>query len=324
MIPQISEVNFPSYATLHQATASFEDMGDRTISTQVRIDGDIVPDFDGWELTFDGERFILPVKEPQAAKDNSSRNSLVDLVFHSWVIWQLKRYFFVETATVGTNTVIADKYTTGFSLPIKGFVDLFNNVLSFYFGTEVEMDLYQYSTYDYPTDTKSIEINNTTIWEVLTKMYELYGYRWNIIYDSVNSKYVIKVNYPSDTISNHDFEYGYQGGLQRFERQVQDYDVKNILIGRGGEKNLPYRYFKKQDPNNDSWAADPDAIPELANIYFDRLRDYAFRWYIRGWVKNEHRDTSGDTGYTLPDYDDEDVPEAYKCDALLNGAVGGE
>ena len=312
MIPQISEVNFPSYATLHQATASFEDMGDRTISTQVRIDGDIVPDFDGWELTFDGERFILPVKEPQAAKDNSSRNSLVDLVFHSWVIWQLKRYFFVETATVGTNTVIADKYTTGFSLPIKGFVDLFNNVLSFYFGTEVEMDLYQYSTYDYPTDTKSIEINNTTIWEVLTKMYELYGYRWNIIYDSVNSKYVIKVNYPSDTISNHDFEYGYQGGLQRFERQVQDYDVKNILIGRGGEKNLPYRYFKKQDPNNDSWAADPDAIPELANIYFDRLRDYAFRWYIRGWVKNEHRDTSGDTGYTLPDYDDEDVPEAYK------------
>ena len=47
-------------ATLHQATVSFEEMGERTITTQVRVDGDIVPNFNGWELEFRGETFVLP------------------------------------------------------------------------------------------------------------------------------------------------------------------------------------------------------------------------------------------------------------------------
>ena len=84
MIPQITQINFPSYASLTNAVATFADMGERTISTQIKIDGDVVPDFDGWELSFKGERFVLPVKEPQAAKDNTSRRSVVDLVFYSW------------------------------------------------------------------------------------------------------------------------------------------------------------------------------------------------------------------------------------------------
>ena len=100
MIPQIGEkrlVNgvlqdgWPSYATQHQSTISLTEMGDRTISTQVRIDGDVVPNFDGWELEFNGERFVLPVKDPQAQKDNTTRNSLVDLVFQSWPIQQMKQ-----------------------------------------------------------------------------------------------------------------------------------------------------------------------------------------------------------------------------------------
>ena len=78
MIPEITEVNFPSYATLHQATVSFADMGDKLINTQVKIDGDIAPAFIGtdgkdWEVTFKGEKYIHPLRKPQATKSNESR-----------------------------------------------------------------------------------------------------------------------------------------------------------------------------------------------------------------------------------------------------------
>ena len=88
MIPQLEE-HFGAeaqYATLHEATVTLVDMGERTVSTQVRIDGDHAPTFDGWHVIFKGEKFILPIKEPQATKDNSTRNSLVDLTFRSWVV----------------------------------------------------------------------------------------------------------------------------------------------------------------------------------------------------------------------------------------------
>ena len=110
MIPQIQEINFPSYATLHEATVSLTEMGDRTITTQVRIDGDIVPDFSGWELRFKGERFVLPTKEPQATKDNTTRNSLIDLTFYSWPVYQMKRYFFMSLSEVQTGVAIPDQY----------------------------------------------------------------------------------------------------------------------------------------------------------------------------------------------------------------------
>ena len=303
MIPGITEINFPSYATLHQATVSLNEMGDRTITTQVRIDGDIVPDFDGWELEFRGERFVLPIKDPQAAKDNTTRNSLIDLTFYSWPIYELKRYFFMSLSQVQTGVAIPDQYEASVVMPVADFVTLFNNVLTYYFGSKIQISLYPVSHSSNPV---AVEINYTYIWDVLQKFYELFGLRWRIDYNSQTDSYLIKVDYPSDSIDDHDFEYGYQGGLLRFERQVQDDNIANILLGRGGEKNLPYRYFKKTDAENPDWAADPDAIPELANIYFDRLRDANFRWYVRGWMHNPHRDTSGDAtwdpGHVFPTY----------------------
>ena len=312
MIPAITEVNFPSYATLSQATVSLQEMGDRTISSQIKIDGDVVPSFDGWELRFKGERFILPVKEPQASKDNSSRRSVIDLTFQSWSVFQMKRYFFVSMSQIDAGTAIPDQYNASVILPIEGFVQLFNKVLQYYFGDAIRMDLFGAGTPGlYSQEPVVVEINKTYIWDVLVKFYELFGYRWRIEYDSVSGAHVIKVNYTAPAITDHDFEYGYQGGLLKFERQVQDTNISNILIGRGGEKNLPYRYFKLQDPNNSAFAPDPDAIPELANIYFDRLRDANFRWYVRGWMQNENRDTSWDATHTFPTYTDEDCPEPF-------------
>lgn len=328
MIPQIQEINFgpgtsKSYATLHQATVSLTEMGDRIITTQVRIDGDVVPDFTGWELSFKGERFVLPTKVPQATKDNTTRNSLVDLTFQSWAPEQMKRYFFMSLSEVQTGVAIADQYVASVVMPVESFVNLFNSVLQYYFGNQIRMDLYQIGTGYYSTNPVAVEINYTYIWDVLTKFYELFNLRWNIVYDQ--GVYVIKVNYPATAIDDHDFEYGYSGGLLKFERQVQDESITNILLGRGGEKNLPYRYFKKTDPQNPDWTADPDAVPELANIYFDRLRDVNFRWYVRGWMQNSNRDTSWDATHTFPQYTENDCPADYlfafrrgKTDAKFN------
>ena len=313
MIPAIQEYNsvtqqnrLASYATLHQATVSLQEMGERTISTQVRIDGSVVPDFNGWELRFKGERFVLNTKDPQAMKDNTTRNSLVDLTFTSWVINELKRYYMFEPASVDAGTVMADKYKAQVGLNVEDFAVFFNKILNYYFGSKVVFSLYLPGTGRYSTDRVYVDLNYTYIWDVLTKFYELYGVRWTIDYNSTTDVYTIKAGYQAPSISDHDFEYGYQGGLLKFERQVQDVDIRNILLGRGGEKNLPYRYFKLSDPQNPEWAADPDAIPELANITFDRLRDVNFRWYVRGWMHNPNRDTSGDEawdpGHVFPTY----------------------
>ena len=312
MIPQIQEINFPSYATLHEATVSLTEMGDRTITTQVRIDGDIVPDFSGWELRFKGERFVLPTKEPQATKDNTTRNSLIDLTFYSWPVYQMKRYFFMSLSEVETGVAIPDQYEASVIMPVQSFVTLFNKVLAYYFGDTISMDLYLGSSGIYSTNPVLVEINYSYIWDVLMKFYELFNLRWRIEYNSQTGKYTIKVNYDSPEIDDHDFEYGYQGGLLKFERQVQDDSIYNIILGRGGEKNLPYRYYKDVDPNNTEWAADPDAIPELANIYFDRLRDINFRWYVRGWMTNSHRNTSWDATHTFPSYTRNDCPPEYR------------
>lgn len=317
MIPQITEVNFPEYATLHQATVSFETMGERTITTQIRVDGDIVPElgvteggvFKPMELEYRGERFVLPTLAPQSKKDNTSRNSLIDLTFQSWAVYQLKRYFFVEMASITSGTAIADKYQASLTLTLPNFVDALNLVLDHYFNGSIQASLFGQSSGIYSTDPVTVDISYTKIWDVLQSLYKLYGYRWWIEYDDNTQVYYIKIGYESPAITDHEFTYGYEGGLVSFERQADD-DITNIILGRGGDKNLPYRYFKEVDSENPSWTADPDAIPELANIYFDRLRDINFRWYVRGWMQNSNRDTSWDSTHTFPTYSS--IPEAYQ------------
>lgn len=292
MIPQIKEINFgpgtdASYATLHQATVTLEEMGERTISTQVRIDGDVVPDFTGWALEFRGERFVLPTLKPQASKDNSTRNSLVDLTFTSFVAYDLKRYFFAEMSEIENGTMIIDKYVSSLRLSLPNFVAAFNRVLAYYFpdGNYI-MNLNP--SYQSSSEVKEFPIDYMYIWDVLLKIHEIYDVSWTIATNSQGVT-IIRVGYTPDAIDGHIFEYGFDGGLLRFERHVEDTDIYNVLLGRGGEKNLPYRYFKKTDPYNTIWAADPDAIPELKTVYFSRLLDSNFRNYVQGWKTNRRR-----------------------------------
>lgn len=308
MIRQIEEINFGpgtshDYATLSNATVQLSEMGDRIITTQVKIDGDIIPDFDGWELRFRGERFVLNVKDPQAAKDNTSINSIIDLTFYSWPTLQLKRYFMFTVPATATGVITADKYNASVALPLQDFSTLLGQVLEYYFHGKIYVDLAPGTT----SDIAAWEINYTHIWDVVQKIYEIYGVRWRMEYNSDTDSYAIKIGYPALEIDDHEFRYGYEGGLMRFERQVQNGDITNIILGRGGTRNVPYRYFKRVDEQNPEWTPDPDAIPELANLYLDRIRDINFRRYVQGWITSARyaSEYESGSGYAEPRQYDE-------------------
>lgn len=308
MIRQIEEINFGpgtshDYATLSNATVQLSEMGDRIITTQVKIDGDIIPDFEGWELRFRGERFVLNVKDPQAAKDNTSINSIIDLTFYSWPTLQLKRYFMFTVPATATGVITADKYNASVALPLQDFSTLLGQVLEYYFHGKIYVDLAPGTT----SDIAAWEINYTHIWDVVQKIYEIYGVRWRMEYNSDTDSYAIKIGYPALEIDDHEFRYGYEGGLMRFERQVQNGDITNIILGRGGTRNVPYRYFKRVDEQNPEWTPDPDAIPELANLYLDRIRDINFRRYVQGWITSARyaSEYEAGSGYAEPRQYDE-------------------
>lgn len=299
MIKDIKELNFPSYATLSQATCTLQDMAEKFITTQVKIDGAITPDFSyDWEIEFKGEKYIMPLRQPQASKENTSLNSTIDLTFQHWAQYQLKRWYFFTTQPLETGAAVADKYIASVSLNLNDFCVLFNQVLNHYFKGAIIIDLNP--DWEFAEEPTTIEISYSYLWDVLIQFYDLWAVRWQIEPNGSTDKYVIKVGYPVSEVG-HIFEYGFKGGLLKVERQVQDDNIRNMLLGRGGEKNLPYRYFKDIDPDNPSFPADPDWIPELRSIYFSELRGKTFRDYVKGWKTNPHRQlTEADGGRIYP------------------------
>lgn len=279
MIKQIKEINFPEYATLSQAKVSISDMGDMSISAQVKIDGDIKPDFSyDWEVEFKGERYIQPYRSPQGTKDTSSICSTIDLTFYHKAEWLMRSQMFIEMSSTESGTAIADKYEASLGLSLPDFVTAFNRVLSHFFGDTIIMLLNPDGTYS--SERKFVSISYSYIWDVLQKIYEIYDVRWRIKTNE-SGVFQILVGYPAEDVS-HIFEYGFDGGLMSVQRQVQSSDIRNRLLGRGGEKNLPAYYFK-QAPEDSLFESDPDWIPELADIYFSELRGKTFRDYVKGW-----------------------------------------
>lgn len=307
MIPQIKEINLPSYATLCKATAEYKDMAEKTITSQVSIDGQIAPDFSfDWEVHHMGEKFIMPLRTPQASKENTSLNSKIDLTFQHWAIYQLKRWYFFTLQSYNAGVAVADKYIASVSLNLKNFCDLYGQLLNHYYGDAITIDLNP--SWQSSEEPVYIDINYSYMWDVLIKLYELFAVRWEIVANGDPDHYTIKVGYPVEEM-NHIFEYGFEGGLLKVERQVQDDNIRNMLLGRGGDKNIPLLYFKKADPDNPMFQADPDWVEELANVYFDRLRSAEFRSYIQGW---KAKNISKYPGYTAVGESKSEVPWAYR------------
>lgn len=320
MIPDIIELNFPQidgkqYATLTQVTANIADMGEKTITTQVKIDGDIVPDFSqDWEVEFQGEKYIMPLRIPQGAKENTSLNSTIDLTFQHWAIYQLKRWPFVTIQQIAAGAYMPDEEVATVQLNLKDFCILFRQVLEYYYGDTITIDLNP--AWEYDNAATLITISHTKIWNVLIDAFhDKYGVRWEIVPASDNSntvkggeRYVIRVGYPTTEV-DHIFEYGFDGGLLKVERQVQSEEIRNMLKGRGGETNIPLRYFKDTDPDNKDFRPDPDWVEELANIYFPNLMPATFRSYVQGW-KAAH--ISKYPGYTAVGESNAYAPWAYR------------
>lgn len=283
MIPQIEEINFPEYATLSTATATLVDMGERTISTQVKIDGSIVPDFSyDWEIEYRGERYIHPLRKPQATKSNESIQSVIDIVFHHWATYQLKRHFFTQIEVLESGTLMPNNYVYTIGLSLSDFIVALASNLEYYYKGKIKVSLNDSSKAPYSEDKVEWSLNYTNIWDALLQLNEKHDVRWQWAYDKDSDVYTIEVGYDAVEVT-HIFEYGYEKGLTKIERQVQDAEIQNQMFGRGGSQNLPYRYFKNIDPNNPEWKADPDWIPELEDIYFSELRGKTFRDYVRGW-----------------------------------------
>lgn len=288
MINDIKELNFPSYATLTKATVNISDMGEMTITADVRIDGDISPDFSyDWEVMFHGERYIMPLRKPQCSKENTSTYSTVELTFYHWAVYEMKRNYFAEMTSTESGTAIVSKYEVPLSLSLSDFVLALNKVLNYYYKGSIVAELNP--EWISGSEKTTLNISYTYIWDLLTSIYENYSVRW-YLKTNEDGVCVIKIGFPAEEIS-HVFEYGFDGGLLKVERQVQSSDIRNILLGRGGNKNLPYRYFKDVDDANKSFNADPDWIPELENIYFSELRDAAFRSYVQGWKAKHYGGT---------------------------------
>ena len=307
MIPDIIKVGFPDYATLTHATVSLADMGEKSIATQIKIDAAVAPDFShDWELRFQGERYIMPLRKPQGSKDNATLNATIDLTFQHWAIYQLKRWMFFSLPDVETGSPSPDKWVVPLQLNLRDFCAVFARVLEYWYGDTITLDLNP--AWKFKAEPSTVDISYSFVWDVLIKLYEIYAVRWSIEPIGDADHYVIRIGYPAVEVE-HIFEYGFEGGLLKVERQVQSEEIRNMLLGRGGDKNLPLRYFKDKDPGNPKFSPDPDWVQELANIYFDRLRGATFRSYVQGW-KAAH--ISEYPGYTAVGEDNAYAPWAYR------------
>lgn len=320
MIKQIKELNFPKingkqYATLAQATVTLGDMDEKSITSTIKIDGDIVPDFSyDWAVEFQGEKYIMPLRLPQGAKDNESLKQQTELTFQHWAVYQLKRWAFVSIQQISAGTFLPDDEVASITLNLKDFCILFGQVLKYYYDDAITIDLNP--EWEYDSTPTHIEISHTKIWNVLIEtFYDKFGVRWEIKARADNNntakngeRYVIRVGYPTTEVS-HIFEYGFEGGLMKIERQVQSEEIRNILKGRGGDTNIPFRYFKNTDKNNPDFAADPDWVTELKDIYFTNLMGATFRSYVQGWKAAHITDYPG---YTAVGENNAYAPWAYK------------
>lgn len=323
MIPDIKELNFPKkdgkqYATLTQADVSLADMGERTITATVKIDGDIEPDFSfDWEIEYEGEKYIMPTRKPQGSKGNESRKADYELTFQHWAVYQLKRWFFHTIQAEDASTGIPDKYVADVQLNLGGFCEYVADVLKYYYGDTITIELNPNWVYD--KKVSAISISYTSIWNVITNLYEVFAVRWEIVPTGDTSHYKIKVGYPSTEIS-HVLKYGWEGGLLKIERQIQSSDVYNLVLGRGGSDNLPRYYFKRvpdSERESGQWTDDPDWIVELDDVPFDRLHGATFRSYIQGWkaAHIEQEDEDGNllySGYTAVGEANAYAPWAYR------------
>ena len=243
------------------------DMGESSISATVSFDKeqDFHPD---WYVEYNKEKFRLGVRKPTGKKDTSSLSTSYTLVFKS-EREDLKRYTFMAFVELGTGNPQPNSYKVPLYATLSEFVHRFNVNLNYYMGSRWRMVLP--SNYSESGNAVHIVFDNITLWDVLLKVYEIWGVRWKIVpqSDVLN----IQVGFPDEEIE-HVFEYGKDNGLVSVERNNALERIITRLRGRGGERNLPPDYFHSGDPDTNSF---------LQATYIQNLMPKSYRDYIKGY-----------------------------------------
>lgn len=255
--------------TIHKVngfTFSESDMGDASINLILSLPASTSPAFSKLMRTeYKNENFYLTTTEPQASKDVGGLNYNYTLLFDSERS-ELKRRMVRDLALSGVDTYVSQGLVFGFNADLNGFCGLLQRNLNDCFGNRWIIDINPEIT---QPNSARVEVSNSYIWDLLLKMYELYGVRWKIA--ASVSHMVIKVGYPADAV-NHVFEYGSDSGLTRITRENQNAKIVNRLRGTGGTRNLPVNYFTDRYTE---FAPDPNPIQGSLN--FKNLMPKCFR-----------------------------------------------
>lgn len=265
-------------------TVNEVDMGESVITMDVYFGPEEEPGFNlNWTVQYNGETYHLKSYAPPGIKDLKSLRYKYTLTFVS-ERENLKFYPFsnIIKLTDGTLQTIGMKFA--FLADLTEFVGRLSDNLTYYYGARWKVVLNP--NMEINPFRATVSVDKTTIWDVLTQLYELYSVRWSIEED--NGQISIKIGFPAPEIE-HIFDYGdvpmdeanADGtGLVSIQRVNDQTDIYTRLIGRGSTRNLPYRYFKGAAG---AFVGDPDAnaITELS--YYSNLMPKSYRDYVRGW-----------------------------------------
>lgn len=265
-------------------TVNEVDMGESVITMDVYFGPEEEPGFNlNWTVMYNGETYHLKSYAPPGIKDLKSLRYKYTLTFVS-EREDLKFYPFsnIIKLTDGTLQTIGMKFA--FLADLTEFVGRLGDNLTYYYGARWKVVLNP--DMEINPFRATVSVDKTTIWDVLTQLYELYSVRWSIEED--NGQISIKIGFPAPEIE-HIFDYGdvpmdeanADGtGLVSIQRVNDQTDIYTRLIGRGSTRNLPYRYFKGAAG---AFVGDPDAnaITELS--YYSNLMPKSYRDYVRGW-----------------------------------------
>jgi len=268
-------------------------MGDATITLKLSIPlemkvlvlGDAEVDIFAPKFALDyyvehnGEQFFLITSQPQATKDISALSYNYDLVFDSRRS-ELKRRLVKDLATLGIDTYISKGVVFTLYADITIFAKLIQDNLKDSFGESWDI-VVNPAILSSVTQFVSIEVNNSYIWDILLKTFELYGLRWKI--ESVSDIMTIRIGYDAPLVSGVPFEYGSATGLTKITRIISDTKIINRLRGTAGSKNLPVNYFKSTAAGYSNgytgFPNDEDALH--GSFFFKNLMPYCFRESVR-------------------------------------------
>lgn len=238
--------NYLRDVVIHKYDVTSESMATREITgCEIYMNTEIADIyFTGKEyVIFENEKYYLDPLNVQKSNDKNSGKYKYILAFtneHSI----LQRTPFKNIASITSDpqfyTNQNDVYFVGNIAELKDRINA--NLLKSYSAYNYSVS---YASGFTPTLTeyKEININNGTIFDALSVLYDTFGVLFH--YDGYN----ILLGFEADNLTNV-FEYGAAGGGLEIIKNVTKKHIITSVSGKGGSTNIPYRYPLIRDEDN--------------------------------------------------------------------------